>query len=349
MTTTTDTITTDLRSTVRADECEAGFALVVVIWITGLVALMTLSFAASVRQHINATSGAVTTARLAAFADAGVTLAAADLVRAHLRREAPSMLGRVHRCRLPDGEVLEVSVGDEAGKVDLNVAGEEILTALFAGIGHTATAAQALADAVMDFRDSDDAPRAHGAESEEYRASGHAAVPRNAPFESIAELAQVIGVTATDVAKLRRLVTVRSGQEGIDTAVAAPDVVDTLARGAASMSLASAITTGSGDVALPGAFRVSSGLQAIGVRSTVVAPNGATYVREAVIGLARRVASMPTEGLTGEAAAAASARRPRRPSSEAERIPGIKVWEWYRSGSVTEPARLSDVQVQSEC
>jgi hypothetical protein len=53
-----------------------------------------------------------------------------------------------------------------------------------------------LAARIVDWRDVDDAAGLHGAERAEYRQAGRSSGPRNGPFETVAELRQVLGAEA---------------------------------------------------------------------------------------------------------------------------------------------------------
>jgi general secretion pathway protein K len=77
-----------------------------------------------------------------------------------------------------------------------------LLEWLLRGLDVSPEKAVALAAAIVDFRDEDDVPGVNGAESAAYRAAGLAQGPKNAPFETVTELDQVLGM---DLALLNRL------------------------------------------------------------------------------------------------------------------------------------------------
>jgi len=70
--------------------------------------------------------------------------------------------------------------------------------------------AAALVDVIGDWRDPDDLKRLNGAEAEDYRHASYPYGPRNAPFESIDELGQVIGMSEDLLERLRPALTVFS-------------------------------------------------------------------------------------------------------------------------------------------
>ena len=112
-----------------------------------------------------------------------------------------------------------------AGLVDLNAASPALLEWLLRGLGVAPDRAAALAAAIVDFRDEDDIPSINGAESTAYRAAGLAHGPKNAPFETVMELDQVLGMDVTLLGRLRAVTTVYSRQRGIDGAVAPREIL----------------------------------------------------------------------------------------------------------------------------
>jgi type II secretory pathway component PulK len=80
--------------------------------------------------------------------------------------------------------------------VDVNHADVETLTRLFRAAGLSTFGADSLAAAIADWRDSDEQPRALGAERGWYAGRGDI-LPRNGPFADIRELARVRGWVAS--------------------------------------------------------------------------------------------------------------------------------------------------------
>jgi general secretion pathway protein K len=128
-----------------------------------------------------------------AAADAGIQRAILDLETAPgspIECRKFSTDGSVYAWRFGK-TIVHISVQDEVGRVNLNKAPEALLAALFASVGIDSGKAQSLADAIADYRDSDDLPRVRGAEEAEYRDAGLGWGPKNAPFQTIEELQQV--------------------------------------------------------------------------------------------------------------------------------------------------------------
>jgi general secretion pathway protein K len=79
--------------------------------------------------------------------------------------------------------------------------------------------ADAVTDAILDWRDPDDQRRPRGAERSDYERAGKVG-PRNGPFATVEELREVMGVTPELYRRLEPIVTVNCLQAGIDPRVA---------------------------------------------------------------------------------------------------------------------------------
>jgi general secretion pathway protein K len=259
---------------------ERGFALVMVLIVIALLALIASAFSWSIRSHVRLTANIAASAEAEALADGGVELAILDLLAVRedrLRQRRFPIDGAPVSCLAPGGGVLAIMAGDEAGKVDLNAAGEPLLAALISGTGTNRTIAERIAAAIADFRDADDTTRDGGAERKEYVASGRASGPKNAPFAVTEELGQVLGVTPELAAALRPHVTVHSGLTGVDPSAMTRDLGQLLAAGSGQ--------SGGLSGSLPPAFIASTTRRAFSIKVDAVAPNGARFVRDALVEL----------------------------------------------------------------
>ena len=87
------------------------------------------------------------------------------------------------------------------------------------------TAADAVLDAILDWRDPDDLARPTAPRRPTTARPAKNYAPANAPFDTVGELARVLGVTPELVARIADSVTVYSRQPGINTATASRDVL----------------------------------------------------------------------------------------------------------------------------
>jgi type II secretory pathway component PulK len=263
-----------------------GFALVMAVLTLGVLGLIATGFLASLRVHLVETSVYASRAEAEALADAAVNIAVLDLVAARADRRRPRRFavdGTVTTCRIGEATV-EISVQDESARIDLNAAGEPLLTALLVAAGAEPPMADRLTQAILDWRDADSEKRPEGAEAETYRAAGRPHGPKNAQFDSVEELAQVIGMDAPLISRLAPYVTVHSGLAGLDPGVADPTLLENLLAGARR------IEAGSSDPAdLRARFRrqfpqfvAVSSQQRFAIRATTRLA-AATFVREAIV------------------------------------------------------------------
>lgn len=111
-----------------------------------------------------------------------------------------------------DGAQLEVSLRDETGKIDLNASSPALLVNLLRTQGEPEASATRIAGAIADWRDEDSLVQvAGGAEDPDYAAAGLAWGAKDAPFETVAELQQVLGMRPALYQLLLPYVTVHGG------------------------------------------------------------------------------------------------------------------------------------------
>jgi general secretion pathway protein K len=139
---------------------------------------------------------------------------------------------------LPDGRPyawefgearIEVRLVDENGKVDLNQADPALLTAFFQVLGLDQEQAARLSSAILDWRDPDSLTQAAGGgEDEDYAAAERPYGAKDASFESVAELEQVLGMTPELYARAAPHLTVYSGRTRPDPAFATTEVLQAM-------------------------------------------------------------------------------------------------------------------------
>ncbi len=208
---------------------QQGIALVVVLWLVALLALMAVSQSAAVRTETLVVGNLVESASARAAAYAGLQLAIADLAKPLPAREMSSD-GRAYGLRF-DAAQLVINISEESGKVDLNAAPATLLNKLLAASGVEQERRLALVDAILDWRDRDNLRRLNGAEEEEYRLAGLAYGPSNAPFQSLEELALVLGVDASLYHALGQYLTIYSGRPDVNLSAASPELQSALVEG----------------------------------------------------------------------------------------------------------------------
>lgn len=202
---------------------QKGIALILVLWVSVLIAVLLASFSLSARVEALQGRNLLDSTRARYAAEAGMHRAAYEL-----RGSNPDTRwiadGRIYPLEFEGFEV-EVEIYDETGKVDINVADGLLLAAMFKHGGLAEVDADALAAAVMDWRDPDDLISVNGAEEGEYKAADRSYTPRNAPFETVSEIQQVLGMSFELYRELEPLMTIYSGRAQPNPAFASPEVL----------------------------------------------------------------------------------------------------------------------------
>jgi general secretion pathway protein K len=268
---------------------QRGIALVLALWLTVMLTVIASGFAFSMRSEALAARNMISLAQARAAADGAIERTVFELSRGSTP-DTWKRDGVVHTWK--EGDIaLAASGTDEAAKIDLNMAGEVLLRSLFLNVGGAdADLAAHIADAIQDWRDADDLTRPNGAEEADYRAAGLKYKPANAPFETVTELARVMGVTPAIYGRVADSLTVFSRQAGINPATASRTVL--LALPNATPEVVDAFLSQRDDALkanLPvPPFPLAQGFAAGAgpvwrVRAQATMPDGVTFAREAVV------------------------------------------------------------------
>jgi general secretion pathway protein K len=201
---------------------DRGIAIVAALWASAILAVIVVSVLQLVRADARLGRGREDVAQLGAIVDAAVNLT----VLALLNPKAAQWPVNGAPVAVPfAGHDVQVSVQDEAGKIDLNTTGEPILRQLLIGAGLDAEAARGLAESIVAWRESEESSRARG-RSIGVSAAGYG--PRNALFQSVEELQLVPGMTQELYRRIAPLLTVYSQTPWIDPAFSSVAVLTVL-------------------------------------------------------------------------------------------------------------------------
>ena len=284
-----------LRHDLRSRDASRGFILVVVIWITVLLALMSAAFSKAVQSYVRETAQRTRASEADLLADAGLNLAALDLSMVRdgaLKAGRFVTTGAAIGCQAGERGALFIRVQDASGRVNLNLATEQLLKALLLGLGLSADEASRSAARIIDFRDRDSDRGPQGAELDEYTAAGEAIGPKNAAFESFDELAQVLGLSDETIALLSPHVTIYSGVAGIDPKSATPELLDILEAG--FRRLPSENGQGIGSQGIPDDVRMPTSKRFYVVSVTAHLGGGTEVSKVADLDLSQARGSIPT-------------------------------------------------------
>lgn len=199
--------------------------------------------------------------------------------------------GAEHLFLFGGGEV-RIVIEDEAGKVDLNRAPDQLLVDLFVAVGVGDQRASELVDAIVDFRDRDNLRRLNGAEDGDYERAGLPYGAKDAPFEAIEELQRVLGMTRALYRAVAPSITVhnRRRTRGLRALLNEPpledmDPAEIIRR--ARRDRANRPTVGAPVAGAPAPGAASGRFpSAVTIRAQARAASGAIFVREAIVSLA---------------------------------------------------------------
>ena len=277
---------------IAARKSQRGVAFVLVLWLLALLTILLGSFALVSRTEALQARHLFETTEARYAAEAGINRAVFHLSIADpLLRWVPD--GRKYEFEFERAQV-ELEITDESGLVDLNTTDTVTLTNLLKASGMDEEAALALSDAILDWRDTDDLVSPNGAEDPDYEAAGLPYGAKDAPFDTVSEVQQVLGMTQALYARVAPALTIYSGQPEPNPAFAPFEVLrarqgmtDELARQVIEMRHAWDPTLGGPPPMLPDGTPLmaqgGTGTYSIAARATL--PNGAWTQLEATIRL----------------------------------------------------------------
>jgi general secretion pathway protein K len=205
---------------------------VLVLWVIALLTVMALGLTTTQRTENALTRNQIDTARFRAHADAALVLTVLNLLATPLEMDAEEVAWVPNGAPRPvvfDGIELSVTLSNEQSRIDLNRATRDQLAALIefaqGEAGYDEAARDALADAIIDWRDEDDLTQLNGAEDGDYEDAGLAYGARDGPFQSVEELRQVFGMTRALYQRLAPDLTVRNDTDDVEQRFASAQVL----------------------------------------------------------------------------------------------------------------------------
>ncbi len=265
-----------MSTTSRRPGRQDGFALLAVLWAAVMLAIIVASLLSTGRTEALVAHGKSHVAALEAAADAAINRTILTML--DMDAAAHPVTDGTDFAEVFAGRAIRVSVQDESGKIDLNVATGELLTRLLQVAGLQTDDAQAMADRIQDWREHTDLHRFNGAGEAAYRDAGTGYGPRRGPFPNVAELQLVLGMEPALFARLALSLTVASGTPWVDPTYAGRDVLLALPGGSeasVAATLAARAAAGRPGVVMGHAFTITA----------QIVDGGVTMVRRAVIRL----------------------------------------------------------------
>ncbi len=220
---------------------QEGTVLLLVILILTLISVLVLSWAQEWRTELKLASNFGEAHKCQRLAEAGIYYALGKLVTTKtaemsgMNAVAPQDQGdsgalwkgdqQPHLLELPDGNV-EVRIGDEGGKINLNQATEPLLYNFFTVLGLPEPQVRTMVDSIQDWRTQGSYPRLHGAKDAYYLSLDPPYVAKNGRFETVEELAWVRGFEASPlIPQLSQWLTVQATGGGINLNTAPLEVL----------------------------------------------------------------------------------------------------------------------------
>ncbi len=202
-----------------------GFALLIVLWTVGFLALLGTRILAAGRSDTQLADNLKQQAVLEAAADGAIANVMFSVLAAkdpHLQVDGESWTVRI-------GETpVTVRVQNESDRINLNTASPALLRSLIIDVGGAPPVAERLATAITDWHNDGADTGPDAAQVPQYQAAGLSYGPPATPFQSVDELASVLGMTPDLFARLAPHLTVLS-QDDPDMSTHDPVVAQALA------------------------------------------------------------------------------------------------------------------------
>ncbi len=229
----------------RVSGSERGVALLIVLWLLVILMIIVFSFSFMARTETTSTLVFKEGVEKRLVAEAGIEAAITELFRRTFYKGQQTPSGIDDNVRV-DGTLYGGSLGsdaytyrilEESGRININKlddASAAILGNLLVNRGLSLEDADIVVDSVLDWKDQDDEPRLHGAESDYYMALAVPYKAKNGAFDSVEELLMVRGMTpeilygSAGTPGIFDLLTVHSGTGAINVNTAPREVLAAL-------------------------------------------------------------------------------------------------------------------------
>ena len=194
----------------RAPPGRRGFALLMTMWLLVPLSMLFLLITGAARSNVKVAANLRDAAVLQAAADGGIETAILGLLAGPAAN--PVAIGTAS---------VGLTIVPLSGLVNPNLASQELMRALLVRAGLAPARANDVAAAIVEWRTPGQRGRDGQDKAAQYRAAGLDYGPPGAPFESVDELRDVIGMPPATVAVLRPLLSLFTNRPP-DPAIAPP-------------------------------------------------------------------------------------------------------------------------------
>jgi len=202
---------------------QRGMALIIVLWLIVLLGIMATGHSKNVHTEVRLAARHVEAAKARGLAEAAVNHVILEMLGQRYPEPLP-----VNGTMFPlavRGDLVTVAVRSASGLVDLNVAGADLIDSVLKACNVELTDRATLVDVILDWRDGDNLTHLNGLEDSDYAAMGFPWSSRDGAFSAVEELRYLPGMNQDLLECLVPLVTVYSGEAGIDLEFAPPMLV----------------------------------------------------------------------------------------------------------------------------
>ncbi|SFV37358.1 type II secretion system protein GspK [Hyphomicrobium facile] len=190
---------------------EAGFVLLVVLWVLTSAVILVASFNAAARSGASSAISEIGLTRSEALLDAGLEIAAAHLIDEDENRRWPGN-GATHSMTFA-GADLEITVRDASSLIDLNKSDEKLLRSFFAKLTNSTEKAAHYTNIILDARDAASGEKRKRRDQSESDDDNEQSSTSHIAFIDVAQLGRTQGIDRDVFEKAAPFLTVfsRSG------------------------------------------------------------------------------------------------------------------------------------------
>jgi general secretion pathway protein K len=181
---------------------QRGFALLMVLWTMGMLALLVAQFTTTGRTETRVTANLRANAVAQAVADGALHEAVLRLLQGSWVPD-----DRPRAIRVQDW-VVEVRIENQASKLNPNLATVEAIQALLTRLAIDPGKASELARGIVDWRSSGAKSASGGSKISQYQAAGLPYAPAHKLFDSLEEVGQVLSMTPALMARIKPFLSV---------------------------------------------------------------------------------------------------------------------------------------------
>ncbi len=188
-----------------------GIALIMVLWVLMLLSVIVAEFCRTMNTQVTITANFKESTESYYIALAGINSVIYDMIYQTVApppADATEIDGadtgeasgfwRINT-RIPPmdyaGGTVTAWIDNESGRININLADRNLLMLMLSEFDLADEEKEIIVDSIMDWRDSDDLRRLHGAENEYYQSLPRPYSAKNGPFDTVEELLLVRGVT----------------------------------------------------------------------------------------------------------------------------------------------------------